>query len=144
AAGVLSSLRSQLLAWLEGHPSLTDCSLYCDVQAIRIPLVADDKDPNDAAAMSTASNALIRALSRAARACFCGAINPPCPPCDDPAVLLACLSVEDCTVVSVCNTERKWVLTGPALRYWIPTIGQIGQAVERACCASPGNGRGVT
>jgi hypothetical protein len=70
-------------------------------------------------------------------ACECEAFNPPCAPCDDQAVLLACLTWEDCKVVDICNLVRKWVITGPNLRYWAPPLGEIGEYLERMCCPDP-------
>jgi len=49
-------------------------------------------------------------------------------------VLLACLTVEDCKVTEICNLERKFVLTGPNLRYWYPGICRIGEELEKLCC----------
>lgn len=50
--------------------------------------------------------------------CACAAINPPCPPCDDAGVLLACFEVDKCKVVKICNTVRQYVLAPSSLRYW--------------------------
>jgi hypothetical protein len=69
--------------------------------------------------------------------CFCDALNPPCADCDDPAVLLACLEWKDCKVTDICNIERKWVITWPNVRYWIPWIGELGEVWEQLCCADP-------
>jgi hypothetical protein len=52
-------------------------------------------------------------------------------------VLLACLTVKECQVTDICNLERTFVLTGPTLRYWIPEIKRLGDAIERFCCPSP-------
>jgi hypothetical protein len=70
------------------------------------------------------------------RDCICNAINPPCPDCNDMGVLLACITVKDCQVVDICNLERTFVLTWPTMRYWIPEIGQLGNAIEKICCPS--------
>jgi hypothetical protein len=50
--------------------------------------------------------------------CKCAALNPPCPPCDDVGVLLACFEVDKCKVVRICNTVRQYVLAPTTLRYW--------------------------
>ncbi len=50
--------------------------------------------------------------------CKCAALNPPCPPCDDTGVLLACFEVDKCKVVRICNTVRQYVLAPTTLRYW--------------------------
>jgi hypothetical protein len=50
--------------------------------------------------------------------CACSAINPPCAPCEDVGVLLACFEVEQCKVVRICNSVRQFVLAPSTLRYW--------------------------
>jgi len=68
--------------------------------------------------------------------CICNAINPPCADCDDMGVLLACITVNDCKVIDICNLERTLVLTWPTMRYWIPEISKLGNAIEKLCCPS--------
>lgn len=70
------------------------------------------------------------AIERYLRDCWCAAINPPCPPCDDPGVLLACIKVEHCTVIQICNTVREYVLAPTTLRYW----DAIELPPTEACC----------
>jgi len=72
--------------------------------------------------------------TRMARECACDALLPPCPPCDDPAVLLACISYENCEVSEICNIERRFVMTPVNLRYWFPFEGLLGEAIEGLCC----------
>jgi hypothetical protein len=67
--------------------------------------------------------------------CLCLALLPKCPPCDDTAVLLACLTVEDCEIVDICNTVRRFVLSPTTVRYWGgPLFDAIGDMVETFCC----------
>jgi hypothetical protein len=68
--------------------------------------------------------------------CFCRNIIPPCQPCEDLGVLLACFTWDDCQVKDLCVLERRFVLTWPTLRYWVPFIGQLGEALEMGCCPS--------
>jgi len=75
--------------------------------------------------------------------CVCGALNPPCQPCEDLGVRLACIEVKDCEVVDVCNLERKWVITPVALRYWIPHLHWLGEAWEVECCENLGPSSGA-
>ena len=65
--------------------------------------------------------------------CVCAALNPPCASCEDTDVLLACVEVRDCEVVSICNAERDYVVSGSALRYWLP-VGLLHQRIESLCC----------
>jgi hypothetical protein len=46
------------------------------------------------------------------------------------------LEVKDCKVIEICNLERTFVLTWPTIRYWIPEIGRLGNAIEKLCCPS--------
>jgi hypothetical protein len=73
--------------------------------------------------------------------CICAALDPPCAPCEDTDVLLACLEVRDCTVVRICNAERDYVISGSALRYWLPAR-LLHRGLEFLCCR-PDRGRDV-
>ena len=64
----------------------------------------------------------------------CMAALPPCPPCDDPAVLLACVKVVGCKVVEICNLERRFVLSPMAVRHWLPPLRWFGEVLEQLCC----------
>jgi len=70
------------------------------------------------------------------RDCRCNALLPPCSTCSDTGVLLACVTVQDCCVTEICNLDRKFVLTGPNLRYWFPEIQRLGRELEKWCCPS--------
>jgi hypothetical protein len=70
------------------------------------------------------------------RDCLCNALLPPCSTCTDTGVLLACVTVQDCCVTEICNLDRKFVLTGPNLRYWFPEIQRLGCEIEKCCCPS--------
>jgi hypothetical protein len=84
---------------------------------------------------------LTELVAEVVRDCICAAFDPPCAPCEDTDVLLACLEVSDCTVVRICNAERDYVISGPALRYWLPT-GSLHEWLESFCC-SPDRGSDV-
>ena len=43
------------------------------------------------------------------------------------------LEVTDCVAVRICNTARKFVVTGPTLRHWLP-IGAAGRVLDMLCC----------
>lgn len=61
-------------------------------------------------------------MERLLEDCWCAAVNPPCPPCDDPAVLLARITVDGCHVISICNSVRRYVTSPMALHYWYSEI----------------------
>jgi hypothetical protein len=136
-----TELRDWLLSRLDNDPLLTDCELRDAAERIRIP----DTDPGADEAITRAAaettsrlaDILNELVGRYQRDCVCAAINPPCPPCDDDAVLLACLDVRDCAVVRICSTVRDWVISGPALRYWIPQLAELHQVLEAFCCGEP-------
>lgn len=83
--------------------------------------------------LGRAGSELAELFTRVVTDCICAALNPPCAPCEDTDVLLACLEVRDCTVVRICNADRDYVISGSALRYWLPT-GLLHQGVEFSCC----------
>ena len=68
--------------------------------------------------MSEVAHTASDAIWRYYNDCDCAAMNPPCPPCDDPGVLLACIEVDHCDVVRICNTVREYVYAPSTLRYW--------------------------
>jgi len=70
--------------------------------------------------------------------CLCTALLPPCPPCDDLGVLLACVEVERCEVVEICNLERTFIPTAVALRHWLP-FHLLGDLAEAFCCRELGH-----
>lgn len=88
----------------------------------------------DAQLLASSTTILLEALKRYLCDCICAALNPPCPPCDDAGVLLACLKFEDCEVIEICNLERTLVLHWPAMRYWIPFLRMFGELLEKICC----------
>jgi hypothetical protein len=138
----LAELRENLLDRLDAKVMLGDCSLRHEVLAIAIPsATAQPAGPGffgpvrvDDTQMQEATRAITEAWIRYLVDCICLALNPVCAPCDDTGVLLACLEVEDCEVVDICNMSRSFVLTGPALRYWLPPLGWLGELIEKFCC----------
>jgi hypothetical protein len=131
-----NALREWLLDRLDRSPELTDCGLRREAGAVILPSPGAQNAVsfNDASAYSAAAARLVELFFRLLRDCLCLALNPACAPCDDTAVLLACLEVEDCGVARICNLERKFVLSPSAVRYWFPPIGALGEMVEDFCC----------
>jgi hypothetical protein len=143
AAISLDALREWLLDRLDKSPHLTDCTLRQAVRYVIPPTPpAAEGSPgrlglSDATVFTKAAESLANVFFRYLTDCLCAALNPACAPCDDPAVLLACLEVKDCEVVRICNLERTFVLSPTAVRYWLP-IGLFGQLIEQACCGVAG------
>lgn len=133
----LGMLKDWLLEKLEDSTSLTRCDLADQLRRVRIdtaPEPGDDGDIAELAATGRAVRELVRILLQYLIDCICLALNPPCQPCEDQGVLLACLKVRDCEVVDICNLSRRFVLSPVALRYWLPPIGAVGDLLQRFCC----------
>ena len=77
-----------------------------------------------------------RAIALVTRQWTCNALLPPCPPCDDPAVLLAHVDVQECKVDRVCNLPRRTVISGPALNHWFCDFRLLHCLLEKFCCPS--------
>jgi hypothetical protein len=81
--------------------------------------------------------------------CVCVALLPQCPPnpCDT-RVPLACVSVQNGAVISICHFECRQQLIGfPSLQYWLqPLFASVGtlitSALEKFCCPSIGQKSG--
>jgi hypothetical protein len=107
--------------------SRSDCKLAEAVEKLSSRGISPDGDKPDAAVETLAG--LPELLTRWTDECRCAAINPPCPPCDDPGVLLAELEVDGCKVTRICNTVRDYVKAPSTLRYW----GALDVST-RGCC----------
>jgi hypothetical protein len=142
AAGVVSgkpvgdTLRSLLveardwaLCWWEQRPT-THCRAAERLERLRLP--ADDQ----AEELAKAAPIVIAAIRQIMVDCVCAALNPPCLPCEDLAVVLAEVTIDGCEVVEVCNLVRRYALTGTALRYWLP-VDWLLCHVEQFCCDEP-------
>lgn len=130
-------LKSWLLERLEGSASQTRCDLYERTLAVKISRADADSAAVEQGAIRQDGNAteeLIKIMLAYFVDCVCLALNPACNDCDDNAVLLACLKVEDCEVVDICNMSRRFVLSPSAMRYWLPPLGWIGSLFQKLCC----------
>jgi hypothetical protein len=108
---------------------IADCELRDLIERLEPKWNLDDDEERDKASQQLSEAAEI--VRRVLADCACAALNPPCPPCDDLGVLLACFEVEQCKVVRICNSVRQYVLAPANLRYW-------GGAPEfSGCCTKP-------
>jgi hypothetical protein len=123
---VLADARDWALGRLEQHPS-GHCRSMEQLGRLTFPGRGDD------AGLQRVAKVVEAAVKEVARDCICGAVNPPCAPCEDPAVVLAEVALEGCEVVEVCDLVRRHAVTGTALRYWLP-LEWLYQQVEAACC----------
>jgi hypothetical protein len=129
---VLADARDWALGRLEQHPS-GHCRSMEQLERLTFP------GPGDDTGLQRTAKLVEAAVNEVARDCVCGAVNPPCVPCEDEAVVLASVTVEGCEVVEVCDLVRRHAVTGTALRYWLP-FEWLYEQVEAACCegADPG------
>ena len=124
--------RSGCLDRLDNDPTLADCELRSRAQAVSMT-TGDQQEARQIRSLGRAGSELAELVARIVTDCICAAFNPPCAPCEDTDVLLACLEVRDCTVVRICNADRDYVISGSALRYWLPA----GLLHELECSAAP-------
>jgi hypothetical protein len=115
-----------------------DCRLPADALAVALPTTATKSDEDlgidDGKVFVRGTRTLAGVLLRSVVDCLCQAAVPECRPCDDPGVLLACVTVQGCQVVEICNLTRTFVLSPTAVRYWLPPITWLGRLIEEACC----------
>ncbi len=130
-------LKDWLLDKLSGATNLTRCDLYERLRRVQMDAVTGITTEGDMAEINASAGAvkeLVQILVEYLIDCICLALNPPCQPCEDRSVLVACLTVKDCEVIDICNMSRRFVLTPVAMRYWLPPIGTIGKLLEKLCC----------
>src|SRR6266545_43894 len=123
---VVTEARDWALCWLEQRPG-THCRALETLAGHPVPGKENGQALLRAAAEVTA------AVRQILIDCICAAVNPPCAPCDDEAVVLAKVTVESCEVVEICNQARRHAVTGTALRYWLP-LEWLYCELEKACC----------
>lgn len=121
-----------LLDRLDNNPTLADGELRTRARALSLTTGAESETYR-IRSLGRAGSELAELVAGVMTDCVCAAFGPPCASCDDTDVLLACLEVCDCTVVRICNAERDYVISGPALRYWLPT-GPLHEWLESFCC----------
>ena len=127
-------VRDWLIERLNKSPFITDCTLNQRVYELTLPRKTENQSLTEFSVAAENSNDLFEALVDYVRDCICRALNPACLPCEDSAVLLACLDVQECQVKNICNMERTFVLSPAAVRYWLPPLQLLGNLLERACC----------
>lgn len=148
-ASSAQDLRGKLLQALgcDGGDT-SDCTLYDNLRDLSLPpsnqTSERDVEAGDAADVGNYGDKLGGYVKRFFMDCICRAFNPPCEPCDDTAVLLACIKVRGCHVIEVCNMARTYVLSPSAMRYWLPPITWLGDLLAKLCCPSDQCGDDVT
>ena len=122
---VVVDARDWALGWLEHWPS-THCGTSEQLTCLSLPEDGDEE-------LLHAAEVVLAAVRQILLDCLCTAVNPPCVSCEDAAVVLATVTVEGCDVTEICNSVRRYALTGTALRYWLPAEWLYSK-IEDACC----------
>ncbi|HEX5736463.1 MAG TPA: hypothetical protein VF131_26770 [Blastocatellia bacterium] len=135
---VMEEMRERLLDKLEQSMHLSDCSLPRELASLDLAsTVPAENNRRTALRRLKRGSAKLRDIQkRYLINCICSALIPPCSPCEDTGVLLACLEVKDCDIVRVCNLERTFVISPTAVRYWVP-LQLLGEEIEALCCVQP-------
>ena len=103
-----------------------------EIRELHVPPDDDRGFPTEHLERTDKALAEARSLfENASRDCICAALNPPCSSCDDLGVLLACVTVEECEIVKICNLVRKIVLSPAAAGYYLP----VNLVLETICCS---------
>ncbi|MFE2216588.1 hypothetical protein ACFW93_32195 [Streptomyces canus] len=143
----LDRVRVWLRAALETMASTTDCELLDRLLRIRFPEPESKADRSDThaelGALAAAAVPLVDVWRRHVLACACRLLTPPCAPCEDEDVLLACVEVRDCVVVRVCAADRPLALPGAAWGDLLPLLPRLRAWADEVCCApdtAPGHG----
>jgi len=131
--GAFDTVRNWLIERVSKSSFTTDCTLKNRVYNLSLPRLEDQTEKELAIAAETCKNLAVMFIDYL-RGSVCRVLNPACLPCDDSAVLLACLDWEECEVKRICNMERTFVMSPAAVRYWLPPLQLVGNLLERFCC----------
>jgi hypothetical protein len=124
---LLEDVRNHLLDY-----RLTQCDLMRQLGLIICPSApqSDDTFAQFQAQVTQALLAIFEIVLNAFINCVCYELLPKCPtdPCED-RLLLACVTVRDGRVISICHHPRRYVLTAHT---FIPTV--LAVALRNICC----------
>ncbi|MBO0870675.1 MAG: hypothetical protein J2P15_19130, partial [Micromonosporaceae bacterium] len=132
-----------LLVRLDTSGGVSDCATSGTVAGITLPPALpppqDGQGPHPTTAeLSTTADALEKlhaALLGYLADSACASLHPPCGDCAQTDLLLAEVTVRDCTVVEICTSGREQVLPGGSgYAGWLPTLYQARPLAEQVCC----------
>jgi hypothetical protein len=120
------------------NPTLTNCQALNALNGIVVPQPTANTTASD---YQTVETEILLVLIAAFFDCVCVAALPQCPPnpCDN-RVPLACVSVQNGVIVSICHFECRHQLIGAtALQYWLEPLfaalwSVVSTAIENFCC----------
>jgi hypothetical protein len=126
-----------------GKASVTHCQIESALNLIQVP-APDGSDNYRNTILAGVVDRLVLLINTAAFDCFCTAFIPPCgpEPCDD-KLILACVTVRDGKIITICHFGgRRQVVTFPVLYYWLSyfnidkTFDAIITFLQGMCCGS--------
>jgi len=132
-------LRQIVIDLYTDNPFAVHCQSLRVLDKIRCtPPPKDDPNEIDVSALVTLEN-LLTLLFQYFLECVCHNLLPPCPanPCDD-RLILACVTIRDGKIVSICNIScRQFAGTFPSLYYWmsvVPIVPCLRALIQWMCC----------
>ena len=129
--------------------SVTRCQIESALNLIQVPAPDGSDDYIDTLQETLGRLAII--IRAAAFDCFCNAFIPPCgpEPCDD-KLILACVTVRDGKIITICHFGgRRQVVTFPVLYYWLSyfnidkTLDAIITFLGGMCCGTDDDRRAL-
>ncbi|MET0418457.1 MAG: hypothetical protein ABW022_20790 [Actinoplanes sp.] len=131
----LRRIREWLTVRMETIGDRGDCRLAADVAAVTLPPGSGNDTPADQAelrALASAARRLTAAVRRLLADCASRSLIPPCPSGNDSDVLLARLTLRDCSVVRICTAVRP--VPDPA---GDPRLREARRLAAAVCTAPP-------
>ena len=134
---VVCTLYSNVLELYRKDPLRTQCVLPEQLDDIDCsPKGTEETETHYQQRLVTALQTLVILVLAYLRDCVCYNILPPCPdaPCDD-RVVLACVTVKNGRVASICNLDcRRYAGSFVSREYWLPIGPVLSWLAALACC----------
>jgi hypothetical protein len=137
SSDAVCTLYRNVLDLYRKDPLRTQCVLPEQLSEIDCtPQEQDETDEHYRQRLVTALQALVILVLLYLRDCICYSILPPCPDgaCDD-RVVLACLTVKDGKVTTICNQDcRHYAGSFVSRNYWLPIGPVLSWLAGLICC----------
>jgi len=131
---------AQVTQALSGATNINLCAILNELGLLQSQLRVGDERESYVGVLA----AIKKLLTDAFRNCVCYALIPPCPtPACDNRIVLACVSIQNGEVISICHYPgRKQLITLQTLGYWLGPLGldnvglALGELFELICCGT--------
>ena len=137
ARTVVCTLYSNVVELYRKDPLRTQCVLPAQLDDIDCsPQGTEETETHYQQRLVTGLQTLVILVLAYLRDCVCYNILPPCPdaPCDD-RVVLACMTVKNGRVASICNLDcRRYAGSFVTREYWLPIGPVLSWLAGLACC----------